>query len=197
MKFPKVNEDFLIDISQELSVEDFLIDKGFEKSLVGLLNTPDNFISKYNKRPRNYINDENFDRILVDYKPVEGKEEDFKSTRGKIYTIVFNNKIVKIGQTSNTLKNRFSSYACGTRKYRERGTCSVTNYQIMESAYAVLMGGGSVEVYSYTVEPILQEINTFGESQKVYCKTEHHYESKLIELYVRQCGKRPQLSTNG
>ena len=193
IEMPLINEDFVVNVEDELSVNEFLIPHGFELSAVGVLNVPQNFPNS----KRRFIDGENFDRVLVDYVAVCGKEDDYKNTVGKVYAIVFDGKIVKIGQTSNTLKDRFVSYACGTREYRKRGTCSVTNYHLMESAYAVLKSGGKVEVYSYTIPMITKNINVFGKKKKVMCKVAHEYENTLLGLYETQVGRYPVLSSNG
>lgn len=190
---PEINKEFLVETCSELSADEFLNQYDFKLSLVGVLNIPQNFPNS----KRKFIDGEDFDRILVDYIPSSGQENDYKKTKGKVYAIVFDGKIVKIGQTSNTLKDRFGSYACGTREYRKRGTCSVTNYHLMESAYAVMKNGGKVEVYSYTIPMITKTINVFGEEKEIMCKVAHEYENALLNLYKEKVGRYPVLSTNG
>ena len=85
-------------------------------------------------------------------------DEKNKDIKGLIYIFVINDKIFKIGQTTVSFPERISSYNCGRKKARDKGTCSVTNYYILQSLLAL---GEIVEVYAYIIPRATYEI--FGE----------------------------------
>ena len=68
-----------------------------------------------------------------------------------MYIITFNGYIVKIGGTYTGMKNAITSYNCGARKAREKGTCSVTNYHCTEAQYTAIRDGKKVEWYVFDV----------------------------------------------
>lgn len=193
MIYPSINEKFVVDTSSELYSDDFLFSNGFKLSGKGILNTNENFPKSRRKK----INNKDFDGILVDYLPVSGSEFDWHMVPSKVYAITFDEKIVKIGQTSKTLKDRFGSYACGTRQYRERGTCSTTNFHLMEAAYAAIMMGQDVSVYSFDVPKEVMELEVFGETVKEPVRIAHIYENVLLNQYKKIVGKFPVFSSNG
>lgn len=193
MIYPSINEKFVVDTSSELYSHDFLFSNGFKLSGKGILNTNENFPKSRRKK----INNEDFDGILVDYLPVSGSEFDWNMVPSKVYAITFDEKIVKIGQTSKTLKERFGSYACGTRQYRERGTCSTTNFHLMEAAYAAIMMGQDVSVYSFDVPKEVMELEVFGETVKEPVRIAHIYENVLLNQYKKIVGEFPVFSSNG
>lgn len=67
-------------------------------------------------------------------------------SNGCIYAFVIENKLVKIGMTTTSLSKRFQSYNCGKSKYRESGTCSVTNYWILHNFENY---GKEIDVYTF------------------------------------------------
>ena len=54
-----------------------------------------------------------------------------------MYCFVIDGKILKIGKTDTTMAKRVQSYNCGKKAYRENGTCSTTNYNILQSFLAI------------------------------------------------------------
>lgn len=79
------------------------------------------------------------------------------TNKGLVYCFVINNKVVKIGNTITTIKERIQSYNCGKQKYRDKGTCSTTNYFVLQT---FLKTNENIEVYGFFPEK--QEIDVFG-----------------------------------
>ena len=53
----------------------------------------------------------------------------------------------------SSLKKRFASYSCGTRKAMKKVSCSTTNYVITESNYHGITEGMKVEIYGRNLTP--------------------------------------------
>lgn len=82
-------------------------------------------------------------------KLVWNPDKDFNdSYRGLIYIFVVDGKIYKAGKTDTTIKERINSYNCGKKEYRNNGTCSVTNYFVLQS---LLNFNIPVDVYCFLV----------------------------------------------
>ena len=63
--------------------------------------------------------------------------------------MVIDNKILKIGQTITDVKCRIQSYNSGKKKHRKKGTCSTTNYFILQSLLNI---DKRVNLYVYFAE---------------------------------------------
>ena len=106
-------------------------------------------------------------------------------------------KIVKIGGTYVGMKGRHGSYNCGTRKARNKGTCSVTNFNITETQYTAIREGKKVEWYVFDVPLAEATINLpWGDEIKYNAKTFYKYESSLCSKYQQLTGHFPPLSDN-
>ena len=66
--------------------------------------------------------------------------------QGLVYALVVGDKILKIGHTITDIKKRVQAYNCGKREYRKSGTCSTTNFFILQT---ILNIGSIAEVYAY------------------------------------------------
>jgi hypothetical protein len=109
----------------------------------------------------------------------------WKHHRGFAYLLVANGRIAKIGMTEVTLSSRFSSYTAGTRKARDKGTCSVTNFYCSEFIRYCLRNNIKVEVYAYRVPPQSATVKVLGESTKVPAKTAYFYETAFLNHHVK------------
>lgn len=87
-----------------------------------------------------------------------GDIDKYENIEGAVYLFVINDKILKLGKTDTSMKKRIQSYNCGKKQYRTNGTCSTTNYKVLQSLLAI---NEKVELYCYFVPPI--SINLFGE----------------------------------
>tara|TARA_R110000765_G_scaffold388988_1_gene481384 strand:+ start:258 stop:827 length:570 start_codon:yes stop_codon:yes gene_type:complete len=115
---------------------------------------------------------------------------------GFTYCITVNDKIVKIGMTEKSLVSRFSSYQAGTKKARNKGTCSVTNYYCSEFIREALASDMKVEIYAYHVPTKYIETNILGTNHKLVAKQAYAYEDALLSLYKEQKGEVPALCRN-
>ena len=105
-------------------------------------------------------------------------------------------EVIKIGQTDSTLCSRFSSYAAGTQKARDKGTCSVTNYYISEEIRKGHRAGKRYSVYAYRVPPTESTIVVGNRDAIVRNKHAYAYEKVWLEEYEKFFGTRPRLSRN-
>ena len=123
---------------------------------------------------------DSFEKIVVLKANVEKEKleveeligEKYKTKKGLVYLFAIDGKVLKIGCTTTTMKDRIQSYNCGKKTYRENGTCSTTNYFILQSFLNV---GKKVEVYGFYAPEI--EVSVFGTltktsiQPKIYEKT--------------------------
>lgn len=65
---------------------------------------------------------------------------------GLFYAFVVNGHFYKAGKTDTTMRERIASYNCGKKEYRNNGTCSVTNYFVLQS---LLNFNTPVDVYCF------------------------------------------------
>lgn len=179
---PSVLSEYEIDFSKELSVQEFF-KYGFYKIADAGLKSQERF----NKNP---------DVNPIDYVVVSGLENKYNEYRELIYIIAVDGKVAKIGGTYAGMKERHSSYNCGTRKARKKGTCSVTNFNITETQYAAIMNGKRIEWYVYDVPLAEVTINVWGKEITYNAKTFYKYESELCNKYQEMIGHYPLLSSN-
>ena len=180
---PEVLNEYRIDLSNELSIQEFL-NYGFYKIADAKLKTQ----ARFEKNPE--VNP-------IEYVVVSGLEDKYNSYRELIYILAIDGKVAKIGGTYVGMKGRHQSYNCGTRKARAKGTCSITNFNITEAQYAAIIDGKSVEWYIFDVPPAEATINVWGEEEVTYnAKTYYKYESALCDKYLQMTGHLPILSSN-
>lgn len=119
--------------------------------------------------------------------------------REKIYIFAKNDKIVKIGGTRCSMKERFNSYLCG-HHVNERGknqTCSITNARLYHSIEKDLLETVSVwKVYTWTLPVVKHTINILGTETTVISQTYHAYESCCIKKYKEITGHIPLMCDN-
>lgn len=106
--------------------------------------------------------------------------------KGVVYLFIVNGKVLKIGQTTTTIKKRIQSYNCGKVEYRINGTNSTTNYFILQS---ILKINKTVEVYTY--QPDKPEINVFGKIIKTNTPVTKMVEKQIIKDFIKKFGKKP------
>ena len=163
------DDGFKFDVNEQPTIQQFERAIGEDITLMGicLLNTVDNFPLKLKngepcKNIREYYESDNpsYDGKKIDYMQ---KEQDWQ-TKGDewLYMIAYNDHIVKIGMTENTLKERFESYNCGTEKAMKKGSCSTTNYIISECNFLAIELGMDVKIYGIKCPIEYTEITRFG-----------------------------------
>jgi len=106
-----------------------------------------------------------------------------------VYCFVYKNNLLKIGSTTTSFKNRVQSYNCGKKKYREIGTCSTTNYFVLQS---LLNLKETIEVYIYFPEK--QKVMFLENEEIKICIPSKVYEKKMLEMLKKE-NKMPILCT--
>ena len=76
---------------------------------------------------------------------IEVENYDEKTDRdGCVYAFVINGRLIKIGSTTTSFKKRVQSYNCGKKAHRKKGTCSTTNFFVLQN---LLNYNKKVDVY--------------------------------------------------
>jgi hypothetical protein len=117
----------------------------------------------------------------------------------KIYIIVRNSKIIKIGGSRNGMKQRFTSYLCGhhVTERGKSGKMSVTNAHIYHTIEKDLIETESIwEFYVWKLPIIQHTINILGYDTTIISQTYHAYESCCIKKYKSLTKKLPLLCDN-
>ena len=180
---PEVLPEYQLDFSQELSIEEFF-KYGFYKIADAVLKPEERFIKNPEVNP-------------IQYLVVPGLESKYNQYRELVYGLCVDYKIGKFGGTYVGMRGRHSSYNCGTRKARNKGTCSVTNFNITEVQYAAICAGKKVEWYVFDVPPAEEVVTTpWAKPVSYTTKTYYKYESTLCEKYKQLTGHFPLLSKN-
>jgi hypothetical protein len=104
--------------------------------------------------------------------------------KGLVYVFVIEGKIFKIGHTINNIIDRVQSYNCGKTEYRMAGTCSTTNYFVLQSLLNI---NKIVKVYAYF--PNLPKYKVFGKKFQdnfpVYKRAEKEILKFLMDKYKK------------
>lgn len=124
------------------------------------------------------------------------KDGDWNRHEGWAYMITADDHVSKIGMTEVTLGSRFGSYQAGTQKARDKGTCSVTNYNVSEFIRDALNTGVKLEIWAVPVPEHVQEVEILGRKEQVRSKHAYAHEARLLEEYQNQTGRYPLLCNN-
>lgn len=122
---------------------------------------------------------------------IEPIEHDLIDRKGFVYSMVINNLIIKIGQTTTDINGRIQSYNCGQQKYREAGTCSTTNYFTLQSLCNINM---PVELYAYF--PGKLKTTIFGKKVELIAPSKDA-EKILLKKVFEHYGSFPIGNTQG
>lgn len=89
---------------------------------------------------KNWINE----KIKTEPADLAKAQNNFSTYKGVAYIITcqigIDEYIIKFGSTRKTMQERLSSYNCGTTRARSNGTCSTTNFKMMQSLVACREG---------------------------------------------------------
>ena len=109
------------------------------------------------------------------WKPFQSSVDEIE---GIVYAFVLKNsrKLYKIGKTDTTLKDRITSYNCGKTSYRKNGTCSVTNYKVLQSLLNI---EEPVEVYGYI--PPKAQLTFNNKTVLISCSPSKYIEGYILE----------------
>ena len=130
------------------------------------------------------------------YARTPNADNDWSKVEQWAYTIVVEGRIAKIGMTEKTLASRFSSYQAGTRKNRNKGTCSVTNFYCSEFIRECLTKGWKIELYAYSVPKQRFEIDVMGSTTEVVGKYAYVFEDAFLREHKNTHGTLPPLCRN-
>lgn len=108
--------------------------------------------------------------------------------KGILYLFVLENKLIKVGSSTVSFKERVSSYNCGRKAFRKNGTCSTTNYLVLQTLLNI---NKVIKVYSFFTEEIALDV--WGEKETISLPTKRFEKKILTEL--KDKGKLPILCT--
>ena len=132
------------------------------------------------------------------------QESIWKSKNEHIYCIVRNGRIMKIGGTRTSMKERWGSYLCGhcvpERAMKSGGNfpgkMSVTNAHLYHTIEEDLLAGNSWEFWTWVLPVISVSVYILGTPTEVIAQTYHAYESRCIQKFKDTTGVIPQLCDN-
>jgi|TARA_B110000211_G_C13880532_1_gene464903 hypothetical protein len=195
------DDGFTFDISNEPTIEDFEKVIGEKTILVAkcAINTEEYFLPKRNKNGklakngREYYNanDDNYDGKKVDY--IDISKSWINDDEEWLYCLVYDGRVVKIGMTITSLKDRYGSYSCGTGRAMKKGSCSTTNFIISECNAFAITSGVKVEIYGIAVPKPIIEKTRFGVTKQCVLSSVRDEETMLIESFKNAYLKKPVL----
>lgn len=160
-------------------------------------------MSDYNKQCNNVfikaaeiILDDSKRQTVIQVTPTN---TEWNENKEKIYTIVKDDKVIKIGGTRNGMKSRFSSYLCGHHVIErgKSGKMSVTNAHLYHSIEKDLLDTESKwEFYTWELPITSLQVTILGKDTNIAAQTYHAYESRCIEKYKLITGRIPILCDN-
>ena len=196
------NKTLVFDYTKEPTITDFSNHIGEKMHLVArcVLNTPENFpmILKKNgslrKKQREYYEDNpNYKGKKVDYIPVDEKIWN-DSDNEWLYCLTQNDRIVKIGMTITSLKERWcGSYSCGTSRAMSKGSCSTTNFIITECNFTAVYNDMNVNIYAICCPKESVTVTRFNQTKTIYTSTVRGYETMLTQCFHSKYGHKPVL----
>lgn len=121
-----------------------------------------------------------------DEKLVITDKDDANLNRSCVYAMVIDGRVLKIGSALNGVKSRVGSYNCGTVKFRTWGTCSTTNYWVLQSLLYLQM-----PVRFYGVFPDLKKCKIFGETFHEPFPSAKKMEKVILQRFVDTYKRKP------
>lgn len=121
-------------------------------------------------------------------------ERIYKKAQGITYMLTYTGaddieRLIKIGCTNKTMKERISSYNCGTINARKGGTCSTTNYRFLQTIVASSRPLGLyIADFSWDTKPI----DWHGhKSVPIASPLPHAVEDIIVKKYKEQFSTLP------
>lgn len=109
-----------------------------------------------------------FDKIAIIESNIEKEsliikeiiDERYITQKNLVYLFVIDGFIQKVGSTTQTMKDRISSYNCGKKLYRKNGTCSTTNFFVLQSFLNI---GKQIDIYAFFPGKKKEYVDIFGD----------------------------------
>lgn len=124
----------------------------------------------------------NKNKEMLDWQAVEAMLDRYE---GLDYGFVINGHFYKIGKTDTTMKDRLQSYNCGKKDFRKNGTCSVTNFKVLQTLLNI---GEPVTVYALLAPKAILTI--FGKTYEINTSPSKFIEGILIEQAKKDFGDK-------
>lgn len=124
----------------------------------------------------------NKDKEMLDWKVIE---EMFDKCEGLDYGFVIDEHFYKIGKTDTTMKDRLQSYNCGKKDFRKNGTCSVTNFKVLQTLLNI---NKPVTVYALLAPKAI--LTVFGKTYEINTSPSKFIEGILIEQAKKDFGDK-------
>lgn len=106
--------------------------------------------------------------------------------KGLVYVLCLNKRIFKIGCTITQFEKRVQSYNCGRQAFRDSGTCSTTNYFILQS---ILKINRPVTVYAYF--PKMMKYSIFGRRGEERFPSPKAVEKEILRRFQQRHSRVP------
>lgn len=173
-----------INIQKEIPLSSFTLKDYFKKVADVVL---DNEVTTKGKKARNTV---------IKFEPLD--KDAWKREVEFVYLIVANGNIIKIGGTRKGMKGRAESYLCGhhIQERQKSGRCSVTNAYVYNTLHFYIKHGINIEIYAYEIEPVIVNVEVFGQIRKISAQVYQAFEAQCLEEYKKQIGRYPILSDN-
>lgn len=128
---------------------------------------------------------------------VTADEVEENMQRPCVYMLIVEGRIFKIGKAEGTMNiggfaGRINSYNCGRRKARAKGTCSTTNFWVLQSLLNLEV---EAVVYGYFPEDATTEV--FGEEITQPFPSPKTIEGVIIKHFEKKYRKKPIGNTQG
>lgn len=143
--------------------------------------------------PNDFVNQINFDdfeykdkfNYLCDLIPIrrleklviKNADDNLIKRAGLVYLFILNNKLLKVGSATTSFLERVSSYNCGKKAYRKNGTCSTTNYFVLQNLLNI---NKPIKVYYYFPDQI--SMNVWGTTKNISLPAKEFEKKILTEL---------------
>ena len=108
------------------------------------------------------------------------------SEKGLVYVLCIGGKIFKIGCTITAFEKRVQSYNCGKKAFRASGTCSTTNYFILQSILSI---NQTVDVHAYF--PKMMQYTIFGHRGEERFPSPKAVDKEILKRFMKKHSRLP------
>ena len=115
----------------------------------------------------------------------EAVEEMLNKYEGLDYSFVIEGHFYKLGKTDTTMQDRLTSYNCGTENFRKDGTCSVTNFKVLQTLLNI---NKPVTVFALLAPKAI--LTVFGKTYEISVSPSKFIEGILIDQAKKDFGDK-------